>query len=63
MSNHLPYLSSLECCKAQFSALYCFLISLGGTISLSADDIALYRSILSEADYCILQVDVDAIVN
>ena len=30
-------------------------ISPGSTISLFADDIALYRSILSDADYCILQ--------
>ena len=32
-------------------------ISIGSQISLFADDIALYRSILTDADYCILQSD------
>ena len=38
-------------------------ISLGSKISLFADDIALYRPILSSVDYSILQSDVSAIVS
>ena len=37
-------------------------VSPGSSISLFADDIALYRPILSDADYSILQRDVFAIV-
>ena len=37
-------------------------ISLGSSISLFADDIALYRPILSDMDFSILQRDVNAIV-
>ena len=37
-------------------------ISFGSSISLFADDIALYRPILSDLDFSILQRDVNAIV-
>ena len=38
-------------------------VSIGSQISLFADDIALYRPILNDADYCALQSDVSAIVS
>ena len=38
-------------------------VSIGSQISLFADDIALYRPILNDADYCTLQSDVSAIVS
>ena len=38
-------------------------ISLGSSISLFADDVALYRPILSDMDFSVLQRDVNAIVS
>ena len=38
-------------------------VSIGSRISLFADDIALYRPILTDADYCTLQSEVSAIVS